>query len=79
MIIVTTSILLLLLALKGSTTNEARLLLRKNIEDTKRKEVPNILDLNAADIKSYHFDYSVWDQVPKFILKKKIIVGRKNN
>lgn len=71
LIIVISSILLLSFILKGSITNETRLILQKKIEDTKRKEVPNILDLNAADIKSYNFDYSVWDQMAEFILQKK--------
>lgn len=71
LIIVISSILILSLILKGSITNETRLLLQKKIAETKNKEVPNILDLNAAEIKSYHFDYSVWDQLAEFILHKK--------
>lgn len=65
------SIIALSLILKISITKDTRLLLQNKLSDTKNKESKKILELNAAAIKGYAYDYSIWDQMVNFITVKK--------
>ncbi len=59
------------LLLKLKISNETKSLLLQRVIDTSEKDAPKVLQLNAADIKGYAFDYSVWDQMVNFVTVRK--------
>lgn len=65
------SIGLVSVLLKSSITRDTRLLLHDKLTECREKDVPNILQLNAAVIKGYAYDYGVWDQMVNFVAVKK--------
>ncbi len=69
--LVIAAIILLSVFLQVSITNQTRLLLQGKLTETKEKEIPKLLQLNAAYINSYNYDYSVWDQMVEFVTGKR--------
>lgn len=65
------SIVLITMLLKSSITRDTRLLLHDKLTECRERVVPNILQLNAAVIKGYAYDYGVWDQMVDFVTVKK--------
>ncbi len=59
--------------LQQSITKETEALLHEKLIETKEKEAPRLLELNASYMKSYNYDYSVWDQAVDFVTGKKPI------
>lgn len=61
------SILLFSALLKQSIHNRTDTLLQGKLTETRRFDIPKILDLNAASMKSFAYDYGVWDQTVQFL------------
>jgi len=57
--------------LKFKIAKETRTTLQQKLIDTKEKDVPKILEQNAAKISGYVYYYSGWDQLVNFISTKK--------
>jgi CheY-like chemotaxis protein/nitrogen-specific signal transduction histidine kinase/sensor domain CHASE-containing protein len=64
-------IFLLSIFLQTSITKETRELLTEKLKETQERDAPKILELNAAYIENYTYDYSIWDQTVEFITGKK--------
>jgi signal transduction histidine kinase/CheY-like chemotaxis protein len=66
-----TIVIFLSLLLNLFITGENKKLLTGKFKETKQVEAPKALALYSADIKNYAFDYTVWDQMVKFVAEKK--------
>ncbi len=62
-------VLSLLLQWKISSANTN--LLSQKLLETKNADVPKAMELNAAPLQSYTYDYTVWDQMVEFLTVKK--------
>jgi signal transduction histidine kinase/CheY-like chemotaxis protein len=64
-------IVLLSFLLNLFITRENKKLLQEKLTEAKQIEAPKAIALYTANIKNYAFDYTVWDQMVKFVIESK--------
>ncbi len=67
LLLVILSITIITYLLKWSISKETKGLLTNKLVESREIEVPKVLDLNASYMKSYVYDYSIWDQMVDFV------------
>jgi signal transduction histidine kinase/ActR/RegA family two-component response regulator len=68
--IVITALIAFSLTLQHQITRKTQDLLASKLIDVKQHAAPAIFDLNAAYMKSYMYDYGVWDQTVRYLQGK---------
>jgi signal transduction histidine kinase/ActR/RegA family two-component response regulator len=66
-----TIVILLSMLLNFFITRENKKLLQESLTETKQVEVPKAFALHGSNIKNFAFDYSIWDQLVKFMYSEK--------